>query len=75
MRLRYVLESHGVTTSVLDPDGIQPERDLNTLLKSSRFSIPLAGILGEDVIFNLRGLLVETFGANLRNESHTVFLM
>ena len=65
--LRYVLETQGVVTSGLDNE-IQREFDLNTLLGNSQYSGPLSAIFGEDFIFDLRGLLVERFGANLRNE-------
>jgi len=66
--LRCVLEANGEVTSGIDPEGIQREFDLNTLLKTSRMSGPLVKIFGEDFVFDLRGLLVEAFGANLRNE-------
>jgi hypothetical protein len=62
--LRHVLQQHSVVTSTLDSDGTQKERDINQLLWD-----PNAGeIFGEDVLFDLRGILIERFGCNMRNE-------
>lgn len=61
--LRYVLEQHGIITSGLDDEGIQEEYGLNKLLDHPK----LTEIFGEDVIFDLKGLLVERWGANLRH--------
>ena len=61
--LRYVLQQHGVLTSSLDQEGIQDERNLNTTL----YLPEATEIFGEDLIFDLKGLLVERFGSNLRN--------
>jgi hypothetical protein len=61
--LRYVLDQHDVITSGLTSKGVQDVRLLNNLLERSE----LVSILGEDLIFDLRGLLVEDAGANLRN--------
>lgn len=61
--IRYVLNQTGTITTTMR-SGIQKERDLNELL-------PLEAatkIFGEDVIFDLRGILIERFGHNLRNE-------
>jgi hypothetical protein len=66
--VRYILAHVGVITSGLDDDGIQDEYNLNRMLTASEYRIPLAKILGEDFVFDLRGLLVERFGANLRND-------
>ncbi|GBE56086.1 hypothetical protein BMS3Bbin16_00284 [archaeon BMS3Bbin16] len=61
--VRYVLSQHGVITSGVDSDGIQDERSLNTTL----YHLKAQDIFGEDVLFDLQGLLVERFGYNLRN--------
>ena len=66
--MRYILEQVGVSASGLDSKGIQDEFSLNTTLKEPRFSEPLSKVFGEDLIFDLRGLLIERFGANLRND-------
>ena len=47
----------------LDDQGIQDERPLNDILYCSE----VEEIFGEDVAFDLRGLLVERYGSNLRN--------
>jgi hypothetical protein len=62
--LRHVLQQHGVVTSTLDSDGTQKERDINQLLWD-----PMADkIFGADILFDLRGILIERFGCNMRNE-------
>ena len=66
--VRYILFHLGVITSGLDDDGIQDELNLNKMLSASEYSGPLATFLGEDFVFDMRGLLVERFGANLRND-------
>lgn len=63
--VRYVLQQHGVITSTLESDGTQKERDLNQLL----WMPEVENIFGEDMLFDLRGILIERFGHNLRNES------
>ncbi len=63
--LRYILDQHGVRTSNLSADGIQEEFDLGTTLGLPEL-IPL---LGEDLVFDLKGLLIERFGTNLRNST------
>ena len=42
---------------------MQEERDLGALLYQPK----LEELLGEDLLFDLQGLLVEKFGVNLRN--------
>lgn len=66
--VRYILYQLRVITSGLDDDGIQDEYNLNRMLSASEFSKPLEGVIGEDFVFDLRGLLVERFGTNLRND-------
>lgn len=61
--LRYVLSASGVITSTLTSRLIQEERDLNVLLRLPE----VAEIFGDDVVFEMQGLFVERFGANLRN--------
>jgi hypothetical protein len=61
--IRHVLNQHGVITSSLDQYGIQQEYDLNHTL----YMPELTQIFGEDTVFDLKGLLVEPFGSNLRN--------
>ena len=62
--LRYVLQQRGVIASTLDSDGIQEEFSLGNLL----YKVPeVKEIFGEDLLFDLKGLLSERFGSNLRN--------
>lgn len=62
--LRHVLQQHGVVTSTLDSDGTQKERDINQLLWDPKAD----EIFGSDILFDLRGILIERFGCNMRNE-------
>lgn len=61
--IRHVLSRSGVIVSKLDSFGTQEEKDLGALLYEPR----LEELLGEDLVFDLQGLLVERFGVNLRN--------
>ena len=63
--IRYVLNQYGIITSTLDSDGTQQERDLNQLL----WLPDVERIFGTNILFDLRGLLIERFGHNFRNES------
>ncbi len=63
--LRHVLQQSGVVTSTLEADGTQTERDLNQLL----WMPEMEPIFGPDITFDLRGILIERFGHNMRNES------
>jgi hypothetical protein len=60
---RHILRQQGVIVSSLDQAGIQDEFDLNTVLAMTE----LKQILGDDLIFDLRALLTEKIGTNLRN--------
>jgi len=61
--IREILTAHGVITSKLESDATQDERDLGWMLTRPE----MAKIFGEGMAFDLRGLLVERFGLNLRN--------
>jgi len=61
--VRYLLRKQGVITSGLDDKGIQNEHNLNTTLYRSE----IASIFDEDTLFDLKGLLVEHSGSNLRH--------
>ena len=61
--LRYVIQQHGGVTSTLK-QGIQKERDMNDPLWD-----PITEqIFGADMLFDLRGIPIERFGANIRND-------
>ncbi|MDQ3621267.1 MAG: DUF4209 domain-containing protein [Verrucomicrobiota bacterium] len=62
--IRHVLQQNSVVTSTLDPEGIQQERDLNQLL----WTPAMERIFGPNITFDLRGILIERFGHNMRNE-------
>lgn len=61
--IRHVLQQHGVITSKLESDGTQDERDLGFLLTHPMMD----DIFDKDITFDLRGILIERFGYNLRN--------
>lgn len=66
--VRCVLYDNEAIVSGIKTGGIQHEYNLNTTLKDSRYVPTLENLFGVDTIFDLRGLLVEPHGANLRNE-------
>ena len=61
--IRYLLERKGVLTSKYDDKGIQNEYDLNKIL----YLPEINEIFDEDTLFDLKGLLIEHSGSNLRN--------
>ena len=62
--IRHALAQNGVITSGLDPDGIQDVHLLGNML----YRPEMKRMFDEDITFDLQGLLVERFGANLRNQ-------
>lgn len=62
--IRYLLEQRGCIVSGLDDRGVQDEHNINVLIRRSE----LVEMLGEDIVFDLKGLLVQRFGTNLRNQ-------
>ncbi len=65
--MRWYLAGEGIITSSLDQDGIQEEFDLNRVFHSPEQCEVLGKFIGENTVFELRGLLVERAGSNLRN--------
>lgn len=61
--VRRVLQLRGGVTSTLE-SGVQDERDLNQILWMDE----AVEAFGLDILFDLRGILIERFGYNLRNE-------
>jgi hypothetical protein len=57
------MQNRGIITTKLDKSGIQREIDLNELVVDPR----LSEIVSEDVLFELRCLLTDNRGPNLRN--------
>jgi len=66
--IRVILYESGAVVSGLNSEGIQYLFDLNTTLKDARYVPTLIQLFGEDSVSDLRGLLVEANGANLRND-------
>jgi hypothetical protein len=60
--VRHILKRSGVRTTTLQ-DGIEKLMTLDTLLALTAST----EIFGEDMVFNLRALLTEPFGSNLRH--------
>jgi hypothetical protein len=66
--LRYILQLQGEVTSNLTRQDAQNLYDLNRMLNDQKLEAQLTQVLGEDHVFQLKGLLVQHYGANLRNE-------
>jgi len=47
----------------------QNHYDLNVMLNNDSLEKKLTSVLGENLVFELKGLIGQHFGANLRNES------
>ncbi|MHB8107090.1 MAG: DUF4209 domain-containing protein [Candidatus Cryosericum sp.] len=62
--VRVVLKKAGVVTSKIDMRNVEQERVLGALLDMDEAE----RVFGRDLMFDLRGLLVEKFGSNMRNE-------
>lgn len=60
--IRYLLAQRGVITSKLS-QGVQDEYSITSLLPRPE----VEEIFGADLVFDLRGLLIERHGSNLRN--------
>lgn len=65
--VRYVLNSNGIISSGLDQSGIQNESGLNITLDSPIIE-KLNEIIPENIVFDLKGLLIERYGSNLRHK-------
>jgi hypothetical protein len=62
--VRELFFRRGIVTSTLPSSGAQNEHNLNQLLEHPR----AVEVFGEDLLFDLRVLLTEKAGANLRND-------
>ena len=61
--VRFQLKLREVTTTSIDPAGIETENGLSTLIE-----IPQAReIFGDDIAFEIKALFCSPYGANLRN--------
>lgn len=63
--LRHIMEGMGADTSILGPTGLQPERIFKPLLELEEAKTAF----GEDAVFEMMDVFVDTLGANLRNEA------
>lgn len=62
--VRIKLKEAGAHTSNIDPEGIENEKGLSTIME-----LPEAiEVFGEDLCFELKSIFTNSFGANLRNE-------
>lgn len=61
--LRVVFRDAGLPITTMNAKGIQEERDLNSLLTDESAKT----VLGEALVWEMRSLLIERTGANLRN--------
>lgn len=62
--VRWHLKAAGIKTTNLDQDGIENENGLSALMDLPE----VTQIFGEDLSFELKALLCDAFGPNLRNE-------
>lgn len=62
--LRELAEKCGEAVDTVDKDGVTKYRSLASILKSEKVN----ECLDENLVFLLRGLLVDPFGPNIRNE-------
>lgn len=62
--IRFVIQQNGGITSTLEPDGTQSEREINNIIWRKEAD----DAFGPDIMFDLRGILVEQFGHNMRND-------
>ena len=61
--VRLVFGINKLKITSVSPDGTQEERDLNTLIKDPNAE----KIFGKDLVWEMRSLLIEKSGPNLRN--------
>ena len=61
--LRFVLNQHGVDTGNIDSEGLEQNKALGKLLEFPE----LQQLLGDNLIFELRGVFCEKSGFNFRN--------
>ncbi len=65
--VRTALQRRGLITSNLTTQGIQDEFNLNKIFE--QHSADVEDVFGSDLAFDLRGILVERFGSNIRNDT------
>lgn len=65
--LRHILELGGVKTSGFNRQDVQNYYDISVMLTDKDLIEKLSSSLGNNIVFELKGLLVHRFGPNLRN--------
>lgn len=63
--IRVKLKNNGESTSTVDPNGIETENGLSSLMDNPKID----EIFGKDLAFELRAVFTESLGSNLRNEA------
>lgn len=63
--IRIKLKNNGESTSTVDPNGIETENGLSSLMDNPKID----EIFGKDLAFELRAVFTESLGSNLRNEA------
>ena len=61
--IRVILKQENIQTTVLEATGIEKEKGLSTLLEEEK----LNDLIGKDLLFDLKSLLTDNMGYNLRN--------
>lgn len=62
--IRQLLKQENIKTTTIDRNGIETENGLSTLLENEE----LSNLIGEDIFFELKALLTDAVGPNIRNE-------
>lgn len=63
--VRVKLKENGEITSTIDPDGIETENGLSSLMDNPKIN----DIFGKDLAFELKAIFTESLGSNLRNNT------
>jgi hypothetical protein len=62
--IRHLMQEVGIITTKMDRQGIQRQMDLGDLLLDQR----IKDVLSDDIVFELRALLIDNRGPNLRHQ-------
>ncbi|WP_323593578.1 DUF4209 domain-containing protein [Aliarcobacter butzleri] len=61
--IRVILKQENIQTTVLDAQGIETEKGLSKLFEEQKLNV----LIGMDLLFDLKSLLTDNMGYNLRN--------
>lgn len=67
--LRHLLWNAGIIPHTVDVSGVEEKWSLSQILEKDKSHAKLSELLGEDMLFELRGLMHFKGGPNLRNEA------